>query len=390
MQVMRAFKYKIYPDSTRKEKIDARLSLLCTLYNKTLEKLHFEYRKNNDLSLDIPTIRRYVDESAAASPELSSIPSSDRAEIARKLFRSYKTFLARKAAKASGRKIKARFLPFKSPLDYKSMFFYKNSSDFYITLDKDYATLTIPEIGRVRIKLYRDIEGLVRMLVIKRYAGSYYAIFVSSLELDPDPVEVFKNPVGVDLGLNNFVMLSNGVSLDKPKFVKQRASKVAKLRKRVNKRKKGSKRRAEAVMRLQRELAYTANQSLDFSYKAARQLLDQGFTVIFLEKLNIEGMVHNHSLAGSILNASWGKFTQILRYKAESEGVKVIKVPSKDTTRKCSRCGYINKVKLGQSIYRCDSCGLIINRDLNAATNILKIGLALLKKEMGTAGPVGG
>jgi putative transposase len=166
--------------------------------------------------------------------------------------------------------------------------------------------------------------------------------------------------------------MSDCTSIDKPKFVNERKKKLARWQKIVARRKKGSKRREKAKLSLQKEWQYLNNESSDFAHKLSNKLVNSGYTSFAVEDLKIQNMVKNHNLAASIYHASWNKFIQLLSYKAESAGLKVIKVDPRNTTKQCSGCGNIQDMPLSERIYICNRCGLRIDRQLNASINILK------------------
>ncbi|MGI0141451.1 MAG: RNA-guided endonuclease InsQ/TnpB family protein, partial [Candidatus Micrarchaeales archaeon] len=180
------------------------------------------------------------------------------------------------------------------------------------------------------------------------------------------------NPVGVDLGLNSFVALSDGAKIAKPKFMQERKKKLARWQKIVARRRKGSIRREKAKMKLEKEWGYITNQSSDFLHKLSYKLVNSGYTSFAVEKLNIKNMVKNHRLAQSINNASWNRFIQFLSYKAESAGMQMVEVDARNTSKECSSCGNIMEMPLSERTYICNRCALQMDRDINASINILK------------------
>ena len=123
---------------------------------------------------------------------------------------------------------------------------------------------------------------------------------------------------------------------------------------------------------MQKEHTFANNQSENYLHQITNQLVNSGYTSFAIEKLNINNMVKNHKLAGSIQNASWNKFIQFLSYKAESAGLKVIEVNPKNTTKTCSNCGNIQDIELSERTFFCNRCGMRKGRDLNASINILE------------------
>ena len=144
------------------------------------------------------------------------------------------------------------------------------------------------------------------------------------------------------------------------------------LRLKAQGRKKGSKRRESAKFRLKEEWKATTNQSNDFMHKLSDRLAHGGFTSFAVEALHVDNMLKNHRLAQSIQNASWNRFIQMLSYKAESAGMKVVKVDARNTSKECSNCGNIADMPLSIREYNCIRCGMRLDRDINASINILK------------------
>jgi putative transposase len=221
------------------------------------------------------------------------------------------------------------------------------------------------------IELHRTIEGKIKTLSIKKDADKYYAIFIAITVIKIPEVEN-SNPVGIDLGLNSFVALSDGTKVEKPKFVQQKRKRIALWQKRVARRDKGSKRREKAKAGLQKTYEHMTNQSDDYLHKLSKTLVTSGYTSFAVEDLQIQNMVKNHRLAGAIHNASWNRFIQLLSYKAESAGLSVVKVDARNTSRECSDCGNIQEMPLSERTYICNRCGMQKDRDINASINILK------------------
>ena len=180
------------------------------------------------------------------------------------------------------------------------------------------------------------------------------------------------NPVGIDLGLNSFIAISDGTKIQKPKFMQQKRKKIARWQRIVARRNKGSKRREKAKTHLQKTYGYSTNQSDDYMHKLSNALVKSGYTSFAVEDLHIRNMVKNHRLADAIHNASWNRFIQLLSYKAESAGLSVVKVDARNTSKECSNCGNIQEMPLSTREYNCNRCGMQLDRDINASINILK------------------
>ena len=358
MEVTRAYKFRIYPDAIRQEEIDERLVLAQQFYNKILEKSIASY-KNGNTKVSMAQFNRFVKEIIQEDKKYLKLYSQTRCEIEYRLLSAYQNFFRRNK--------KAGFPRFRSRDRYKSITYPQDNGSFSIRKDR----LRVSRIGTMKIEIHRKIGGTIKTLAIKREGKDYYAIFTTINEIKVPQVEN-TNPVGIDLGLDSFVAISDGTKIEKPKFMQQKRKKIAKWQKIVARRNKGSKRREIAKARLQKAYEYSTNQSDDYLHKLSDALVKSGYTSFAVEDLHIQNMVKNHRLAQSIYDASWSKFIQMLSYKAESAGMKVIKVDASNTSKECSNCCSIQEMPLSMREYNCGRCGMRLDRDINASINILK------------------
>ncbi len=372
MEVRRAYKFRIYPDIKRQSEINNMLILAQRLYNRLLEKSIQSYKHGNS-KISMSQFNLFKKAIIEENKDFLKLYSQTRCEIEYRVIKAYQNFFRRVKEKNSGKKIKAGFPRFKSVDRYKSITYPQDNGSFSIEANNKKKTkyLHVSRLGRLSMEMHRKIEGKIKTLTIKREGKLYYVVFTAIQEIAPPKVEDTK-PVGIDLGLNNFIALSDGTKIAKPKFFKKKAKRIALWQRRISKRKKSSKRREKAKLHLQNEWKNITNQSTDFMYKLSNSLVKSGYTSFVIEKLSITNMVKNHILAQSIQNASWNKFIQMLSYKAESAGMKVLKVNARDTSKKCSSCGNLQEMPLSSREYRCNKCGLQMDRDTNAAINILK------------------
>ena len=229
--------------------------------------------------------------------------------------------------------------------------------------------LKVSPFGTVNIKLHRPVEGRVRTLVLKREAsGKWFAIFTVEKRKEPPQIND-GTKVGIDLGLSKLAVLSDGSIIVNPRHIKKHERKIALLGKRLSRKKKGSN-RFKAKVKLARAYEKLANTRLDFLHKTSRRLVKQ-YSEISLENLNIKDMVQE-KYGKQINDAGWGMLTSMLCYKAESAGCRIVFVAAEGTTQECSRCGTIVPKTLLDRVHNCPNCGLILDRDLNSAYNILK------------------
>ena len=375
MELIRAYKFRIYPDATRQEEIDERLILAQQFYNKILEKSIGSY-KNGKTKISMAQFNRFVKEIIQEDKKYLKLYSQTRCEIEYRLLKAYQNFFRRIK---EGNK-KAGFPRFRSRNRYRSITYPQDNGSFSIERERKTDMLRVSRIGRMRIDLHRKIEGQIKTLTIKREAAKYYAIFSTEAEKATPKIKD-TNSAGIDMGLDTFAMLSDFTKIEKPKFARKKERKLAHWQRVIarkdevakrQKRDKYTRNREKAVIGLQDAWNDVNNQNNDFMQKAATSLVDSGkYTSFKMEDLQPQNMMKNHHLARSISNASWSKFRQILSYKAESAGMEVNLVDPTDTTQECSNCHNIKKGKekltLKDRIYQCYACGLIMDRDLNAA-----------------------
>ncbi|ASI14114.1 IS200/IS605 family transposase OrfB [Candidatus Mancarchaeum acidiphilum] len=374
MEMIRAYKFRIYPDAKRQKEIDLQLLLSKEFYNLLLEKSIKSYKGGNK-KLSMSTLNKFAKE-IEKDKRFLQIYSQVRCEIKYRVLKAYKNFFRRINEKKQGKKVKAGFPRFKSKDRYYSITYPQDNGSFSIKKKGKKHMLRVSKLsGRIEIESHRPIEGKIKTLTIKKKAEEYFAIFTTITETEPPKIED-TDPVGIDMGLHSFVTTSDGMKTEKPKFVRKPVKHIARWQRKIARREKGSERREKAKQHLQNEWEHVAEQSNDFARKLSSKLVNSGYTSFAVEGLHIQNMVKNHNLAQSIYNASWNRFIQMLSYKAESAGMKVIKVDAKDTTQECSNCHHIKegneRLTLGDRIYHCNVCGLTIDRDINASINILK------------------
>jgi len=237
--------------------------------------------------------------------------------------------------------------------------------------------LVLTKMPPIRIKWHRDIpdDARIKLIRILRKNGRWYVCL--SVEADfSEKREPTGKAIGIDLGISHLVTTSDGDFFDSPKFYINAQKRLRVLQRSVARKKKGSNSRRKAVKALARFHEHIANQRADFLHKVTRNLV-RNYDGIAMEDLTLTFMNRNKHLAKSSLDVAIGAFTQMLEYKAESAGIKLVKVDPRYTSQTCSRCGQIVKKSLAVRTHKCD-CGLVLDRDHNAARNILQRGASLL------------
>jgi len=232
--------------------------------------------------------------------------------------------------------------------------------------------LELSKIGSVKVKLHRPVDGKIKTCSITRKNGQYYAGF--SCEVEAKVLPLTGKEVGIDVGVTDFVITSNGVFFPKLDKYRKAEKRLKYLQRQISRREKGSNRRRKAVTLFAKQHEKVANQRKDIAHKVSTKLILEN-DLIAHEKLQVKNMVKNHHLAKSITDADWSMLFQFLDYKAESAGRQVVAVPPYQTSQICSNpaCGKIVPKKLSERWHNCPHCGLSVQRDVNAAINILAL-----------------
>ncbi len=352
---MKAYRYRIYPTKVQAVAIDGNIERCRQLYNKLLELKITAYEKDKK-RLQRKELYKKVKGNKILHSQVSQ-------NVADRIDKSFKNFFAR----IKRGEQKKGFPRFKKYGKYNSI-----TLPQIVNKKKIGKKTFFPKIGWLNTKYHRPITGVPKTLTIKKAPSGKYFITVCCENATSEPIKTTNKEVGIDLGLNHFAATSEGEFFDHPKPLKALAEKRKLLARQFSKTKKSSCNRNKARIKLARLDEKIANVRNDFGWKLCRALIKK-YGTIYAEDLNINGMVQNRHLAKAITDVSWFDFLQKLSFKAESAGGKLIKVNPKNTSQKCSACGTIIEKTLATRIHKCP-CGLEIDRDTNAARNILTIG----------------
>ena len=243
----------------------------------------------------------------------------------------------------------------------------------------DRKSLTLTDgfkIGRLKLKGTRDLtwytKRQVKRVRIIRRAKGYYAQFCIEIERS-EPLPRTQKFVGIDLGLKEFYTDSEGSVVNNPRYLRRNELRLKRRQRRKSARKKGGSNRRQAINKLGRAHLRVSNQRKDFAIKTAKALIQSNDMVVY-EDLKVCNMVKNHKLAKSISDASWSTFTDWLEYFGKIHGRIVFAVPPHWTSQNCSNCGEVVKKSLSTRTHQCPKCRTILDRDHNAAINILNKG----------------
>ncbi len=407
---IKAYKYRIEANKATTEKLQWVLDRARELYNAGLQERRDVYEimvKRHPNYYDEATRKQLTREHAISVYEqkrdLVDIKEEIRPEYQEVASHVLQDVLFRldKAFKAFFRRIKNGEKPgyprFQGRNRYDS-FCYPDRAGWKLTVEereekskkKFSGRLHLSKIGTVKVKLHREMEGNVKTLTVKREGQHWYAIFTCEVETEKLPVTY--EDVGIDLGVTHFAALSNGEFIDHPHHFRRAEKKLASAQQAVSRKKKGSHRRAKAVKILSKHHRKIRNQRRDFHHKASRRLVNQ-YQVMCFEDLQTKNLTKTPApkqdettgqylpngasakagLNKSILDAGWRAFTEMVSAKAAWAGRTVIFVNPKNTSQACSGCGSIVEKDLEVRWHSCP-CGTELDRDTNAAKNILMLG----------------
>ena len=336
------------------------------VYNKMLEGLQKQEKPDRSaLQNSIPKLKEEY-------PSLDTVYSKTLQYECYRLFSNLRT-LAR--LKKNGRKVGK--LRFKGKERFKT-FTYNQSGFKLITTGRRYQKLHLSKIGEIPIRMHRAISGKVKQITVKKYpSGKWYAAVTVDYEKETVVAQTNvkkKEAVGIDLGITHFVHDDDGNSVGHPKFLAASLQRLRILQQSLAKKRRGSANRQRQRAKVARQFEKVRDQRNDFLHKLSRHYVDS-YGIIAVEDLEIRGLIQISYNARNINDASWSRFLQMLKYKAESAGVQLVRIEPRGTTQMCSGCGGNVPKRLWDRIHNCSNCGLTLDRDHNAAINILNNGL---------------
>ncbi len=350
------YKFRIYPNSSQEKTLNDTLETCRRLYNGALA----DRIQNRSGFFDQEKI---LVQKKRENKYLNPVHSQVLLDALFRVDKSYKAFFAG-IVKFPKSKRQGRYNSFSYP-----------QSGFKLLLDGK--KLYLSKIGKIKIVLHHEITSLIKRVTVIRDIDQWFVGFTIE---DPNR-SVFgnanlKRSIGVDVGILNIASSSDGTIIENPRPLKQSVATIKSLQRSLFHKKKGSRNRVKARIKLAKAWRKVRRQREDFIHKISNQLTTENNIIVF-EDLNVSNMVKNHSLASAIMDATWGKLRQLTVYKAERRGGRVVLVNPSGSSQKCSGCGWISskKLTLNDRVFHCENCGLILDRDVNAAKNVLKAGL---------------
>lgn len=362
MKIRRAYKFRLCPTEEQAAALRQHGGNARFLWNKLLELNQARYALDkkfifsHDMIVGLPKMKQDY-------PFLQESFSQSLQQVARHLDSALKSFFKRQTRFPVRKTKKKMNDSFTVPQKFR--------------IEKNY--VFIPKVGEVKWIKHRPIKGLVKHLTISQDGEQWYCSVNVELKIRKPVVQVDpEKVVGIDVGLKTFATLSDGSKIENPHLLKKHEQRLKRYQRRLSKRQLGSNNRNKQRIKVQKQHRKLRDARRDFQHKTTHAMITK-YDGFVLEDLNIKGMMRNHHLAKSISDCAWFEWKRQLRYKSEWAGKWFGEVDRfEPTSKKCSGCGWLNKeLKLSDREFICLSCGQVMDRDENAATNIRNIGMKI-------------
>ena len=363
----KAFKYRIYPSKSQKDLLSKTFGCIRVIWNANVESFN-SYNKDKNPKPKIINKNDLITD----KPWLSEVSAAALQQKVRDFQETIKQFFSKTRKKKTN----------------KPCFKKKNGNQSYRLPNQKFSIkgdkIRLEKIGWIEMVIDREIPDNSKILsctISMNCCGQYFVSILVDTEIKHK--EKTGKSVGIDLGLKSFAVLSDGTVIDNVKFFREKQSEITKIQRRLSRKIKGSNRYRKNKTRIVRLHNKVTNRRKDFLHNVTTYLVNN-YDVICIEDLNVSGMLSNHKLAKAISDTSFHQFRSILEYKCRWYGKELSVIdrfyPSSKT---CSKCGWKkDNLTLSDRIFKCENCGIEIDRDLNAAINIERVGVGILYNRM--------
>lgn len=362
--MLKAYKYRLYPNRIQKEWITKQIGCCRFIYNFSLSQKIKAYEKE-EISISQFDLNRLIPKLKREFEWLKEVNAQSLQQENNHLEGAFKKFFREKKG----------FPKFKSKKNNKKS--YTITQNYRIDFNSN--KIKLPKIGWVKSKIDRKFNGKLKSAIVSLTTTGKY--FISVLVEDGKKLPKkqkfnYNTTIGIDVGLKHFATFSNGEKIKNPKYLKNKLDRLKVLQRRVSKKQKDSQNRKKANKRVALLYEQISNQRKDFLQKLTTRIVGEN-QAIAIESLNIKGMMRNHHLAQAISDVSWSKFFRQIEYKCDWTGKNMLQIGRFEPSSKiCSNCGEINHdLELKDREWICSNCKVKHDRDENASTNIKKFAL---------------